>query len=477
MKRRFLPVILAIILVSLIFLPACGGEGEPAETTAKTGSTTAATTAKTDAPTTTTEATTEAETEPQISLDGYEFTLVAGHIGKFTPQVGLNELNDRWLRAYIDIQDKYDFRLSLLPGSVKTETIMTYVTSNQKWGDFVAPRHSDFFPLSVAGYLKPLDGDELVKAGFNAYDETRWDQHYTQLSKFNDQIWAVLTNGEFNVAVFGYVLGVNDHITSPEGYDKAKLYEIVRAKEWTWEKYLDIARAVTKDTTGDGEQDQFGSGSWVFGSEILTNGYMPINLQNGKWTADFTNPWVIEGLEFLQDWQESGIVRAAESGNGNLRKMFVAGDVAFSPFYHGHLIEPIFEECEFEYGLIPLPMGPRAETYVHIVPDLDAWCMLSTNKDYEKSIIAMNAWGEIMTNDGWHDSAREVFRDDESWDIFLELILPNTILNNLKITDPIWKYYQDNMSNPVRLGEVLPSMVSEQHNEVIQQMLDDSLNK
>ena len=179
----------------------------------------------------------------------------------------------------------------------------------------------------------------------------------------------------------------------------------------------------------------------------------------------------------MRDSQKINIVKSDVTSNGDLRKQFTNGNAAFVTVYYWHLVEQIFKDSSVEYGLVPLPKGPNADTYVHIVPDLDAWVMLVSNKVYQKSVVAMNAWGDIMTDDLWKDAVKQVFKDETSWENFNKYVLPNTILNNLKITSEIWSFYQENISTPIRLDIALPSVVGEQYNSQIQALLDSALNK
>lgn len=463
MKKIRLWALLLTVLMLTSIVAGCSGDKDPPSTTPVPGS---GTTKGPD------------ETTAPVKLNGYEFILAAAPLDKLIPEKDRSELDNRKLEAYEKIQEEYDFKLSFIPLENSMESAISAVMAGDKIGDFIMIRHSDFFPLSVSGYLIPMDGDKLKSAGLDVTDATKWSQEYTQMSYFNGYTWALSTNGEFFPFTFGYQMAFNDTITKQAGYDKEAIYNLVKQGKWTWDVFLSICRDVTKDTDGDGTLDQFGNTSWTFGAEILTNQTNPIYRDNtGKWVCDFTDTNVIEGLTFLRDSQQANVVKSAVTKNGDLRKQFTNGHAAFVTVYYGHLIETIFKDSMVEYGLVPLPKGPNAKTYVHIVPDLDAWVMLTTNQDYEKSIIAMNAWGDIMTDDLWKNTVKEVFRDETSWEIFNELVLPNTVLNNLKITDEIWKYYQEHISEPVRLDIALPAVVADEHNNYIQSLLDSAFNK
>jgi maltose-binding protein MalE len=460
-NRRKLAFFIAVALIAALFA-GCGGKTDPESTTAvesQAGTTKVATTEK-------------------VTLDGYEFTLATAFVDKFIPVKDRSEMDNRQISEYDRIQLEYDFKLNLIAYEGTDDVAVAAALAGEKIGDFIMLRHSDFFPLAASGYLKPLDGDELKAAGLDVTDSEKWDQEYTEMSLFDGHIWALSTNGEFYPFTFGYQLAFNETITMQAGYNKKKIYSLVESGDWTWDVFLTICSKVTKDLDSDGILDQFGNTSWIFGAEILTNKTNPIYQDNtGKWVCDFTNQGVIDGLEFLRDSQKINIVKSDVTSNGDLRKQFTNGNAAFVTVYYWHLVEQIFKDSSVEYGLVPLPKGPNADTYVHIVPDLDAWVMLVSNKEYQKSVVAMNAWGDIMTDDLWKDAVKQVFKDETSWENFNKYVLPNTILNNLKITSEIWSFYQENISTPIRLDIALPSVVGEQYNSQIQALLDSALNK
>lgn len=73
--------------------------------------------------------------------------------------------------------------------------------------------------------------------------------------------------------------------------------------EWTWDKFLEYCKALTKDTNGDGENDQFGYVG--FAKETLenlcfSNGTSITKVDaNGKWVENITSSEVTEVLNFI----------------------------------------------------------------------------------------------------------------------------------------------------------------------------------
>lgn len=413
------------------------------------------------------------ETTVPVNLQEYEFVLYAAD---FPLEPGLNEMHDRWAADIEEIQQRLNCTINYkVSNGNNIEELMTAVVADNNLGDFVYCRHSAFFPLAKKDYIKPLDGEELVNAGFDVYDPEQWDQVYAQLSAFDGHIWGVQFNGEYFPCDFGDVVAFNPEITESIGYDKETLYNLVRSGDWTYEVFLDIAAKATKDLDGDGADDQWGMGNGVFQySEMCaTNGYHPIYLNDsGKIVADFTDPRYIEALTFVDQVYSERRPPIEVGAAKDARVMFKDGLLAFNQLFGPNFFEEPLISAEFDFGILPNPKGPQQEDYICLYPDCDAYVMLSCNKNVETSVLVMNELGAIMTNDGWKDRVKSAFRDEESWEIFETYIFPNMTLNMQNITGDVWTYIRENIVQEVLLGNKTPAQAVEGQNAKIQAMID-----
>ena len=80
----------------------------------------------TTAPEATTAEPAETEYEPAVDMEGYEFILTAGNIGRFTPTPGASEQDDRWQAAYDEIEEKFNCTFTLFGHSTSTEDPVSY---------------------------------------------------------------------------------------------------------------------------------------------------------------------------------------------------------------------------------------------------------------------------------------------------------------------------------------------------------------
>ena len=394
----------------------------------------------------------------------------------FPLEPGANEMNDRWAADIEAIQTRLNCTINYRVNNGNSlENLMTAVIGGENLGDFVYCRHSAFFPLAKKGYVKPLDGSELVEAGFDVFNADLWDQVYAGLSEFDDHLWGVQFNGEYFPCDFGDVIAFNPTLTTAIGYDKAKLYDLVRKGEWTYDVFLDITAKATRDTDGDGVNDVWGMGNGIFqyAEMCATNGYNPIHLaEDGRIVADFTDARYLEGMVFVDKVYSERRPPIGVGAAGDARVMFKDGLLAFNQLFGPNFFEEPVISCEFDFGVLPNPKGPQQKDYICLYPDCDAYVMLATNKNVETSVLVMNELGKIMTNDGWKDRVKSAFRDEESWEMFEIYIFPNMTLNMQNITGDIWQYIRENIVQEVLLDNKTPAQAVEGQNAKVQAMID-----
>ncbi len=130
--------------------------------------------------------------------------------------------------------------------------------------------------------------------------------------------------------------------------------------DWTWQDFLRICKAVTRDTDGDGRLDQFGVYDYNWRKAALTND-VKIFSPDGK-TADFTSKNMEEVLRFMGD------LHAVNQGQEVTARDFDMGKVAFRTFtfaeYRTYKPYPwrIKKYSSFEWDCIKLPAGPSGRS-------------------------------------------------------------------------------------------------------------------
>lgn len=132
----------------------------------------------------------------------------------------------------------------------------------------------------------------------------------------------------------------------------------------TWDKFIEVNQTLTKDTNGDGEIDQYGTGfnvNWVLQSFVWSNGGSFIDETQTKVTVD--TPEFAEALQWFADHQlEYGITPSIEDAQTlDTYQRWMQGQLAFFPVAPWDLAT-FDTELDFEYDVIPYPAGQTGES-------------------------------------------------------------------------------------------------------------------
>ncbi len=172
------------------------------------------------------------------------------------------------------------------------------------------------------GWLEDLD-PWLEKDGI---DLTGWAGQKT--CRWNDETACIM------LLYFGFMLAYNEEILAEAGLDVPASYE----------EFLSVARATTKDLNGDGITDQFGTGHETAGGagQYLTELLNYVLDAGAYWTDANGNitidtPQMIEGLARWKTVINEGLTPVDMSA-GDVRKLFADGKMALrldGPWLYG----------------------------------------------------------------------------------------------------------------------------------------------
>lgn len=153
------------------------------------------------------------------------------------------------------------------------------------------------------------------------------------------------------------------------GYNKTMLAEAgIEALDddvpLTWDKFIEINQAITKDTDGDGSIDQYGTGfniNWVLQPFVWSNGGDFLDETQTKVTVD--TPEFAEALQWFADHDlKYGITPSVEDAQTlDTYQRWMQGQLGFFPVAPWDLAT-FDTELDFEYDLIPYPAGKTGES-------------------------------------------------------------------------------------------------------------------
>ena len=132
--------------------------------------------------------------------------------------------------------------------------------------------------------------------------------------------------------------------------------------EWTWTEFKEAAAALTQDTDGDGQNDQWG---------FTMNGWPPPQMfvwqaggdvvSDDRSTSPVDSPEAIEGFQFYADMIYDDIHTPPEAviQEQGFGEMFKAGDIAM---FMGGATDDLDRVEGLEVGVVPVPAGPAGRT-------------------------------------------------------------------------------------------------------------------
>lgn len=151
---------------------------------------------------------------------------------------------------------------------------------------------------------------------------------------------------------------------------------------WTWQEFLESARALTRDLDGDGRIDQYGAGItpnvfrlapfiWQNGGELVDDPENPQRLA-------LHEPAAREALQWFVDLQvEEGVVPdAVAEAAENSESRFLNGRLGM--YFNSRRGVPTYRTIDtFTWDVAPLPQHKEAAGILHS----DAYCLAATAED------------------------------------------------------------------------------------------------
>jgi multiple sugar transport system substrate-binding protein len=232
--------------------------------------------------------------------------------------------------------------------------------------DVVLINYRRHAPFAAAGLLEPLapylrTSDLIAEEDFyqEALDPFKW----------NGQLMCIPQNLSSLVVYYNKALFDDAGLPYP-------------GDTWTWDEFLDTAKALTKDTDGDGQTDQFGLGTevsifrlapfiWQNGGELVDFPLSPTRLALDSVEAREAVQWFTD-LQNLHHVVPNAAEEAAEGSEGR----FQNGRTAM--FLNSRRGTPTYREITgFDWDVAALPRREQPAGILHS----DGYCMPTTARD------------------------------------------------------------------------------------------------
>lgn len=231
-----------------------------------------------------------------------------------------------------------------------------------------------------------------------------------------------------------WVLAFNKSIIQELGLENP--YELVKNKQWTFQKMLEMEQAAKRDLNGDGvmdSNDRYGLATghdWDISVALyLASGNKIIDIaSDGKMKYAVNTPKAYETIEMIKKMAKKGDTFFPKNEGEDMDayvKAFAEGKSLFLAYSRGRgVIDPIYE-MESDFGFIPLPMGNNTDDYLDWVShDAPSIAVPVTNKELDKTGLILDAlaWKAQSEEKIWMDEiALTQLRDEESLQTLLQL--------------------------------------------------------
>lgn len=300
---------------------------------------------------------------------------------------GINFEDARGIGRVAEVEEMFNCKIEWVDdGSPSVpETFMAKVLAGDPVADIqLLCRYRAFYQIASEGLLTPLNDilDEDYWANKPKCYQAR--EHFM----FKDQLY-----GFSLIDVGGWAIFWNKDFFERENLPSP--YELIDNGEWTWETLREIGHMATKDTTGDGEIDQWGfylcdmdGGFEQFAALISSNNGAIGKLRDGKIEFTLDEPEAVEAIEFLRTLVlEDKTCRVVD-----YFFEFFTGDYAMvltHPWWFFYVGDPNW--MADDAAIVPYPAGPHGDpTSIESYSSANwNWCIPTTTKYDPRALIEL----------------------------------------------------------------------------------------
>jgi len=223
------------------------------------------------------------------------------------------------------------------------------------------------------------------------------------------------------------VIFFNKRLFEEAGLPRDYPYTLQANNQWTWDKFLEICKQLTRDTRNTGVFDTYALpadlSTYILDAIVASNGALYVDRdRNGRLVNATGRPEFLEALQFAIRLQRENVMKPRPEGtNWDWYKgEFSDGRVAMR-------IETEYVRNELgnmvdDWGMVLPPRGPRARNYVVFTSENVMVIPSTFNRDQAEAIMwAVQAWN-ISVDANWRIPLYPFFRDRRAVDETMRII-------------------------------------------------------
>lgn len=258
-----------------------------------------------------------------------------------------------------DIFDKYNF-------TVERKNISSWVDMPELFTTEVMREDPQVdiwytYQSNVAEALKNNLFYDLSKVQTVDFGEEKWNQQVKSLMTYKDGIYGMSTEKEPRAALF-----FNKRMFEEAGIDPEEPYNLQASGQWTWDKFEEYCKKLTRDTDNDGEIDSYALGCFskdFFKLCVASNGGQFVSKNDeGKFVNEIGTQNFVDGANWGVGLLNSGYLEPTPDGAETFwyRTDFRDGACAM-------MIDEVYGIGVFsgtmqdEFGCVMFPAGPNGD--------------------------------------------------------------------------------------------------------------------
>ena len=291
--------------------------------------------------------------------------------------------------------------------------------------------------------LYPVGKSKAVN--WNSTTPVEWNKSVTSAFQFRNgrtqdaYAFADGYGGSYHAAVVFF----NKRLFREAGLDPNLPYDLQKSGQWTWEKFLEIAKKLTIDKNNDGIPDTYAMpadlSTEILDAFVSSNGAMYVNKdpKTGMLFNASNRPEFIEAVRFYMQLRDAKIMKPKPAGdnvpwNWHIPE-FNDGKVAMR-IDQQYLATNDLRNMKDDWGMVLPPKGPRVKNYV-VFNDENVRVIPAkgyTDAQVDAIIWAYQAW-VTPPDDNWKLAEYPNYRDRRAVDETIALIRDQKLWQ--------WKYH------------------------------------
>jgi ABC-type glycerol-3-phosphate transport system substrate-binding protein len=264
-----------------------------------------------------------------------------------------------------------------------------------------------------------------------------WNRMVTQAFTFGGKAYAFAAG--YGSSYHAACVFFNKRLFREAGLDPNLPYDLQRAGTWTWDRFLEVCKQLTRDINNDGIKDIYAMpgdlSTEILDAFVSSNGAKYVDrASNGRLVNATNRPEFVEAVRYYMRLRDEGVMKPKPEGaawNWHIPE-FNDGRVAMR-IDQQYLATNDLRNMRDDWGMVLPPKGPRSRNYV-VFNDENVMVIPARTPDAQVDAIlwAVQTWLTPVDSD-WRLGEYPNYRDRRAVDETIALIRNQSLWQ--------WKYH------------------------------------